>query len=84
MMPGFMPAAAPNPAMPNGTMNPQAPTTTMGGHSDSSDKVYSFVSIPGTTQKKRPRRRFDEIERLYHCNWPGCTKVCMGCVIGGG
>ncbi|KAG1588189.1 hypothetical protein G6F47_010722 [Rhizopus delemar] len=42
--------------------------------SSSSDKVYSFVAIPGTNQKKRPRRRYDEIERLYHCNFPGCTK----------
>ncbi|KAG0170156.1 hypothetical protein DFQ28_010251 [Apophysomyces sp. BC1034] len=42
--------------------------------STSSDKVYSFVAIPGTNQKKRPRRRYDEVERLYHCNWPGCTK----------
>jgi hypothetical protein len=40
----------------------------------SSDKAYSFVAIPGANQKKRPRRRYDEIERLYHCNWPGCTK----------
>ncbi|KAI7868859.1 hypothetical protein BDF14DRAFT_1684499, partial [Spinellus fusiger] len=39
-----------------------------------SDKVYSFVEIPGIHQKKRPRRRYDEIERLYHCNWAGCTK----------
>lgn len=43
--------------------------------STSSDKVYSFVAIPGTNQRKRPRRRYDEIERLYHCNWPGCTKA---------
>ncbi|KAF7732841.1 hypothetical protein EC973_000117 [Apophysomyces ossiformis] len=43
--------------------------------STSSDKVYSFVAIPGTNHKKRPRRRYDEIERLYHCNWPGCTKA---------
>ncbi|KAG1449162.1 hypothetical protein G6F56_008728 [Rhizopus delemar] len=42
--------------------------------SSSSDKVYSFVAIPGTNQKKRPRRRYDEIERLYHCNYSGCTK----------
>ncbi|KAI8148425.1 hypothetical protein BJV82DRAFT_474218, partial [Fennellomyces sp. T-0311] len=40
-----------------------------------SDKVYSFVAIPGNNQKKRPRRRYDEIERLYHCNWPNCTKA---------
>ncbi|KAI9299680.1 hypothetical protein BJ944DRAFT_140197, partial [Cunninghamella echinulata] len=37
-------------------------------------KVYSFVAIPGMEQKKRPRRRYDEIERLYHCTWPGCKK----------
>lgn len=30
-------------------------------------KTYSFVSLPGNTVKKRPRRRYDEIERLYHC-----------------
>jgi hypothetical protein len=41
----------------------------------STDKIYSFVAIPGTNQRKRPRRRYDEIERLYHCNWPGCTKA---------
>lgn len=41
----------------------------------STEKIYSFVAIPGTNQKKRPRRRFDEIERLYHCNQPGCSKA---------
>ncbi|KAI8065995.1 hypothetical protein BDF21DRAFT_345940 [Thamnidium elegans] len=41
----------------------------------STEKIYSFVAIPGTNQKKRPRRRFDEIERLYHCNWAECTKA---------
>ncbi|KAI9270207.1 hypothetical protein EDC94DRAFT_598434 [Helicostylum pulchrum] len=41
----------------------------------STEKIYSFVAIPGTNQKKRPRRRFDEIERLYHCNQTGCTKA---------
>ncbi|KDN37218.1 hypothetical protein K437DRAFT_218104, partial [Tilletiaria anomala UBC 951] len=24
--------------------------------------------------KKRPRRRYDEIERMYACSWPGCSK----------
>ncbi|ORZ24027.1 hypothetical protein BCR42DRAFT_317594 [Absidia repens] len=43
-------------------------------NSSSSDKVYSFVAIPGMDQKKRPRRRFDEIERLYHCTFSGCKK----------
>ncbi|CAO3654265.1 unnamed protein product [Mucor hiemalis] len=41
----------------------------------SDNKVYSFVAIPGTNQRKRPRRRYDEIERLYHCNFSGCTKA---------
>lgn len=41
----------------------------------SAEKQYSFVAIPGTNQKKRPRRRYDEIERLYHCTWPGCSKA---------
>ncbi|CEP18563.1 hypothetical protein [Parasitella parasitica] len=43
--------------------------------SSSADKQYSFVAIPGTNQKKRPRRRYDEVERLYHCTWPGCSKA---------
>ncbi|KAI8377670.1 uncharacterized protein BYT42DRAFT_472602, partial [Radiomyces spectabilis] len=38
-------------------------------------KVFSFVSLPGVTQKKRPRRKFHEVERLYHCNFEGCTKA---------
>ncbi|KAJ7623230.1 hypothetical protein FB45DRAFT_753072 [Roridomyces roridus] len=37
-------------------------------------KTYSFVALPGNTVRKRPRRRYDEIERLYHCSWPECTK----------
>lgn len=41
---------------------------------DSVEKNYSFVAIPGAYQRKRPRRRYDEIERLYHCTWPNCTK----------
>ncbi|KAI0046203.1 hypothetical protein FA95DRAFT_1452286, partial [Auriscalpium vulgare] len=41
---------------------------------DAPSKTYSFVSLPGNAVKKRPRRRYDEIERLYDCAWPGCTK----------
>ena len=37
-------------------------------------KTYSFVSLPGNAVRKRPRRRYDEIERLYHCSWNDCTK----------
>lgn len=45
------------------------------GGSPPSSKQYSFVSLPGNAVKKRPRRRYDEIERLYQCNWPNCTKA---------
>ncbi|KAM0750773.1 hypothetical protein T439DRAFT_356515 [Meredithblackwellia eburnea MCA 4105] len=37
-------------------------------------KVYNFIAQPGQTTK-RPRRRYDEIERLYNCDYPGCTKA---------
>jgi hypothetical protein len=43
-------------------------------HDASASKTYSFVSLPGNAVRKRPRRRYDEIERLYHCSWSGCTK----------
>lgn len=32
-----------------------------------SGKQYAFVELPGNAVKKRPRRRYDEIERLYRC-----------------
>lgn len=38
-------------------------------------QVYSFVPIPGAQQHKRPRRRFEEIERMYKCGWQGCEKA---------
>jgi hypothetical protein len=38
-------------------------------------KVYSFVPIPGAQQHKRPRRRYEEIERMYKCGWNGCEKA---------
>jgi hypothetical protein len=60
--------------MPNTTMSMMERQRQSSVSSSNSDKVYSFVAIPGTNHKKRPRRRYDEIERLYHCNWPGCTK----------
>jgi hypothetical protein len=39
-----------------------------------SDDNVTFVPIGGAVPKKRPRRRFDEIERLYRCGWAGCEK----------
>ncbi|PFH51831.1 hypothetical protein AMATHDRAFT_141622, partial [Amanita thiersii Skay4041] len=51
--------------------------TTDGEHSgtDTANRTYSFVALPGNAVKKRPRRRYDEIERLYQCSWPDCTKA---------
>lgn len=37
--------------------------------------MYSFVPIPGAQQHKRPRRRYEEIERMYKCGWNGCEKA---------
>jgi transcription factor CON7 len=48
-------------------------TARQGGHPLST--VYSFVPIPGAQQHKRPRRRYEEIERMYKCGWNGCEKA---------
>ena len=39
----------------------------------SNSKQYSFITLPDIF-RKRPRRRYDEIERLYQCSWQDCTK----------
>jgi len=44
-------------------------------NANNNSKTYSFVSLPGNAVKKRPRRRYDEIERLYQCSWPDCNKA---------
>jgi hypothetical protein len=54
-------------------MYPQPSNWTQGGHPLST--VYSFVPIPGAQQHKRPRRRYEEIERMYKCGWNGCEKA---------
>lgn len=33
--------------------------------------IYSFILGQG----KRPRRRYDEIDRVYKCGWQGCDKT---------
>ncbi|KAG9121387.1 hypothetical protein FRC07_002677, partial [Ceratobasidium sp. 392] len=40
-----------------------------------SQRTYAFVSFAGSTIRKRPRRRYDEIERLYSCSFEHCTKA---------
>lgn len=42
--------------------------------SSPSSRTYSFVALPGNAVKKRPRQRYDEIERLYQCSFPDCNK----------
>ncbi|KAF1842415.1 uncharacterized protein K460DRAFT_184715 [Cucurbitaria berberidis CBS 394.84] len=61
----------PAPAMVSPVQRP--PTYPQGGHPLST--VYSFVPIPGAQQHKRPRRRYEEIERMYKCGWNGCEKA---------
>ncbi|KAG9057598.1 hypothetical protein FS842_005559 [Serendipita sp. 407] len=39
------------------------------------DTSYSFISLPGNTVRKRPRRKFEEITRNYACNWGDCNKA---------
>jgi hypothetical protein len=46
-----------------------------GMHSSNSQKVFSFVPLPGLNQKKRPRRKYHEVERLYQCNYQDCSKA---------
>lgn len=54
----------------------QSSVTAVGrGQNQGRQQVYSFVPIPGSTQQKRPRRRFEEIERMYKCGHQGCEKA---------
>lgn len=42
----------------------------------STDSDLQFVSLAGpVAPKKRSRRRYDEIERIYSCEWKGCDKA---------
>ncbi|WPH02786.1 zinc finger protein [Acrodontium crateriforme] len=66
------PAASSGAAAPN-MMAAHIPRPPQGGHPLST--VYSFVPIPGAQQHKRPRRRYEEIERMYKCGWNGCEKA---------
>ena len=50
------------------------PSSPMNSEDDPQGEL-TFVSTGGSGPKKRPRRRFDEIERLYTCGWNGCEKA---------
>ncbi|KAK4447054.1 hypothetical protein QBC34DRAFT_450421 [Podospora aff. communis PSN243] len=62
------------PITPGHHVFPQTPTTSTTS-SNRQSQVYSFVPIPGAQQHKRPRRRYEEIERMYKCGWNGCEKA---------
>lgn len=61
---------------------PPPPVPTAGSDSggssnntNSTNDQMQFMSLStGHGQKKRPRRRYEEIERLYPCGWNGCEK----------
>ncbi|KAK0723022.1 hypothetical protein B0T26DRAFT_740072 [Lasiosphaeria miniovina] len=61
------------PITPGHHVFPQTPTSATS--QTRPNQVYSFVPIPGAQQHKRPRRRFEEIERMYKCGWNGCEKA---------
>lgn len=44
-------------------------------HHHDQQKVYSFVPLDVVTQKKRPRKKYNEVERLYQCTYQNCTKA---------
>jgi hypothetical protein len=43
----------------------------------SGNSDLQFVTLPGGSipPRKRSRRRYDEIERIYHCEYKGCDKA---------
>lgn len=61
------------PMTPGHHVFPQTPTSA--APQARPNQVYSFVPIPGAQQHKRPRRRYEEIERMYKCGWNGCEKA---------
>ncbi|GAA5933440.1 uncharacterized protein JCM15063_001314 [Sporobolomyces koalae] len=66
-------STAQRPTTADSAVGPVTSTASRRRSSSGSGKPYNFVPQPGTVTK-RPRRRFDEIERLYNCDYPGCTK----------
>lgn len=67
---------APLQAIPPGSADGFVPLTepqTERRRSSTSSGKYNFVTQP-PQHTKRPRRRYDEIERMYNCDYPGCTK----------
>ena len=63
------PPAAP-PGRQNQVSSPDSCCHGLDGVANVRSQVYSFVPIPGAQQTKRPRRRWEDIERMYLCNHP--------------
>lgn len=64
------------PTSSHGTIQPtrgKAPVAAEASTSGATQQ-YDFVPLP-SHPKKRPRRRFEEIERIYDCSYPGCPKA---------
>ncbi|KAK2794089.1 hypothetical protein FQN52_009171 [Onygenales sp. PD_12] len=70
-----LPGPYSSPATTVGSASPAATAGPRPGQTHSLSQVYSFVPIPGAQQHKRPRRRYEEIERMYKCGWNGCEKA---------
>ncbi|KAK6992180.1 Zn finger family DNA binding protein [Favolaschia claudopus] len=74
--PGTASSSSTAPPKPPTSTVPLAPASSSTSELDPSNKkTYSFVALPGNAVRKRPRRRYDEIERLYQCSWPECNKA---------
>ncbi|WWC63968.1 uncharacterized protein I303_106574 [Kwoniella dejecticola CBS 10117] len=61
-------------ARPGGPANIRSSYMPPGGKPGEMANELTFVQLGGPAPKKRPRRRYDEIERLYACGWNGCEK----------
>ncbi|KAF8603890.1 hypothetical protein BDV93DRAFT_441819, partial [Ceratobasidium sp. AG-I] len=68
--------ASPDLALPSGLVAASLPEgATAPSAQNPGQRTYAFVSLAGSTIRKRPRRRYDEIERLYSCSYEDCTKA---------
>ncbi|KAK4043298.1 hypothetical protein C8A01DRAFT_43788 [Parachaetomium inaequale] len=77
----YPPYAAPPQDMSQGYQHPGTPglytqpRPDWGGYGACHRRRSCFVPIPGAQQHKRPRRRYEEIERMYKCGHNGCEKA---------
>ena len=66
----------PDLALPSGLVAASLPEgATAPSAQNPGQRIDVFVSLAGSTIQKRPRRRYDEIERLYSCSYEDRTKA---------